>query len=170
MAEKVLFQTALTDAKDSDVEGVGNLRKDSDGNVYRWVKNRNATAFTAMQPVCYDVGNVGTDALIKAVNSPVTNDLMLQAGIALTALEASGSDCYGWVQVQGYCQDARVVGVSGTAVSIGDELVSANGETTLTRATAVGTAPKRPLTFIALETVSDATGATYAKDVYVKCL
>lgn len=170
MAQKILFKTALTDTDSADLDGVGILRYDDIGRVYRYVKNRNATAFTAKQPVCYDVGNVGTEALIKSVNSPVTADLMVQAGIALTAIAASGGLCYGWVQVQGYCQDARVLGVSGTAVAVGDELVAANATTTLTRATAVGTAPKRPLTFMALETCSDATGATYAKDVYVKCL
>ncbi len=170
MALYQLKQTALTDIKKTDVEGVGKLYWDKDGKVYRWVKNRNATAFTAKQPVCYDAGNVGSSALFKSVNSPVTADLMLAAGIAMTAVEASGSKCYGWVQVWGYFQDARVLGVSGTAVAIGDELVVANGATTLTRATAVGTAPKRRLTFQALEAVSDATGATYSKDVYIFCL
>lgn len=167
---KQLFETKLTDIKSTDVEGVGVLRHDELGNVYRWVKNRNATAFTAKQPVCYDAGEVGDKGLFEKVNSPVTADLMLQAGIALTAIAASGGNCYGWVQVRGYCQDARVLGVSGTAVAIGDELVSANGTTTLTRATAVGTAPKRLLTFQALEAVSADTGATYSKDVYVACL
>lgn len=170
MAIKTIFETELTDLKDSDVEGVGTLRYEADGTKYRWEKNRNATAFTAKQPVCYDAGNVGTSALFESVNSPVTADLMLQAGIAVTAIEASGSDCFGWILVEGYFQDARVLGVSGTAVAIGDELVAADGETTLTRATAVGTAPKRRFTFQALEAVSDATGATYAKDVYVSCL
>jgi hypothetical protein len=146
------------------------LRYESDGRVFRWVKNRNATAFTAKQPVCYDVGNVGTNALFKSVNSPVTADLMAAAGIAVTAIAASGGLCYGWVAVEGYFQDARVLGVSGTAVAVGDELVAANATTTLTRATAVGTAPKRRFTFVALETCSAATGATYAKDVYVSCL
>jgi len=162
--------TEFTDIKSTDVEGVGKLYYADDGKVYRWVKNRNATAFTAKQPVCYDAGNVGSKALFESVNSPVTADLMLAAGIAVTAIEASGSKCYGWVQVWGYFKDARVLGVSGTAVAIGDELVAADGTTTLTRATAVGTAPKRRLTFQALETCSDATGATYSKDVYVFCL
>ena len=167
---KTLFQTQLTELASTDKEGVGNLRYETDGRVFRWVKNRNATAFTAKQPVCYDAGNVGSSALIQSVNSPVTADLMLQAGIAMTAIAASGANCFGWVQVEGYCQDARVLGVSGTAIAIGDELVSANATTTLTRATAVGTAPQRPLTFQALEAVSADTGATYAKDVYIKCL
>jgi hypothetical protein len=170
MAIKTLFETKLTDIKSTDIEGVGVLRYEDDGQVYRWVKNRNATAFTAKQPVCYDVGEVGDAGLFEKVNSPVTADLMLQAGIAVTAIAASGGLCYGWVLAQGYCQDARVVGVSGTAVAVGDELVSANATTTLTRATAVGTAPKRRFTFQALETVSAATAATYSKDVYVSCL
>lgn len=165
--KKTVFKTKLTDTESTDVEGVGQEREDAFGRKYRWVKNRNATAFTAKQPVCYDAGNVGSEALLKSVNSPVTADLMLAAGIALTAIGASGAVCYGWVQIQGYCQDARVLGVSGTAVAVGDELVSANATTTLTRAVAVGTAPKRLLTFQALETVSDATGAPYSKDVFI---
>lgn len=170
MAQKILFQTALTDLEDTDVEGVYTLRTEEDGTVYQWVKNRNATAFTAKQPVCFDAGNVGSSALFKTVNSPVTADLMLAAGIAVTAIAASGGDCYGWIMRRGYFKDARVLGVSGTAVAVGDELVAVNAQTYLTRATAVGTAPKRLLTFQALETVSDATGTVYAKDVYAFCL
>lgn len=166
---KTIFETELTGIESTDVEGVGNIREDNFGRLYRWVKNRNATAFTAKQPVCYDAGNVGSSALFKSVNSPVTADLMLAAGVAMTAIAASGGDCYGWVQIFGYFKDARVLGVSGTAVVIGDELVAANATTTLTRATAVGTAPKRLLTFQALETCSNATGATYAKDIFISC-
>jgi len=123
------------------------------------------------QPVCYDADNAdGTGEIFKSVNGPVTADLMFQAGIAMTAIAASGGVCYGWIQVYGVHLDARVLGVSGTAVAIGDELTAANGASTLTRATAVGTAPKRMFTFQAMEACSDATGATYAKNVYVKCL
>ena len=100
---------------------------------------------------------------------PVTADLMLAAGILVSTLGISGAVCYGWVQVEGYCADARVLAVSGTAIAIGDELVAANTLNTLARATAVGTAPKGRLTFICLEAVSDATGATVAKDVYISC-
>ena len=170
MGQKILFETALVGLDNYDREGVGTERKDEYGRKWQYQKNRNATAFTAKQPVCYDAGNVGSLSLIKSVNSPVTADLMLAAGIAMTAMGISGALCFGWVQIEGYCQDARVLGVSGTAIAIGDELVAANGTTTLTRATAVGTAPKRLLTFQALEAVSAATGAVYAKDVLIKCL
>lgn len=167
--KKTVFETKLTDTESTDIEGVGQEREDAFGRKYRWVKNRNATAFTAKQAVCYDAGNVGSEALLKSVNMPVTADLMLQAGITLTAFGISGALCFGWVQVFGYCQDVQVLGVSGTAVAVGDELVSANGVATLTRATAVGTAPKRLLTFQALETCSDDTGAAYTKDIFISC-
>ena len=167
---KTLFETDLTDLAETDVEGVGILRYEDNGNVYRWVKNRNATAFTAKMGICYDVGNVGSKALFQSVNAPVTADLMVQAGIAVTAIAASGGDCFGWILTQGYFQDARVLAVSGTAVAVGDELVTANGTTTLTRATVVGAAPKRRFTFQALEVLAGTTGATLARDVYVACL
>ena len=167
---KKQFVTGITDLKSTDVEGVGTLRYEPYGKVYRWVKNRNATAFTAKQPVCYDAGNVGSTALFESVNSPVTADLMLAAGCAVTAIAASGGLCYGWVQVEGHFTDAAVLDVSGTALAVGDELVTANGTTTLVYATAVGTAPKRRFTFIAMETSSGDTGATVAKDVFISCL
>jgi len=175
MALKVLFETGLTDVKSSDVEGVGTLRYGKLGRVYRWIKNRNATAFTAKQPVCYDAGNVSTDALFKSVNSPVTADLMLAAGIAMTAIGKSGgtTGCYGWVQVQGYFKDARVLTPATGAddIEIGSALVPVDTKTYLAYAGNAGTAPAYSNHFIALETVATATGAAVvSKDVYVKCL
>lgn len=167
---KTLFETKLTDIKSTDVEGVGTLRYEDNGNVYRWVKNEGSSALTAKQPVCYDVSDVGTIALFQTVLTPATDDLMMAAGIAVTAIGASGAICYGWVLAQGYAKDSRVLAVSGTAVAVGDQLIPADGATTLTRTVAVGTAPNQMHTFKALETCSDATGATLAKDVYVSCL
>ena len=165
---KKQFATALTDIKATDVEGVGVLRYEPKGAVYRWVKNT-GSALTAKQPVCYDASDVGSKVLFETVQTPVTADLMLAAGIAVTAIGASGALCYGWVQIEGYFNGARVLDVSGTALAVGDELVAANGTTTLVYATAVGTAPKRRFTFIVLETSSGDTGATVAKDVYISC-
>ncbi len=167
---KTLFETSLTGMYDSDIEGVGTLRQDVAGSWYRWVKNRNATALVADESVCYDIGNIGSVVLFQSVNDPVTADLMVAAGVIMASLEASGSKCFGWVHAQGYHKEAKVLAVSGTAVAVGDELVCANGVGTLTRATAVGTAPKRRFTFVALEVLSAATGATLDRDVYISCL
>lgn len=177
MAQKVLFETALTDAKQTDVEGVGVLRYEKYGRVYRWIKNRNATAFTAKQPVCYDADNVSTVALFKSVNMPVSADIALAAGIAMTALGKSGgtTGCYGWAQVQGYCQDARVIESTsgGGDVQIGSELIIVDTKAYLAYQGDAGTAPIYSNHFVALEAVATAsTGAatSVAKDVYVKCL
>jgi len=170
---KKLFETKLTDTNSEDVEGVGVIRIDEHGNAYRWVKNRNATAFTAKQPVCYDVGNVGSVALYKSVNSPVAADLMVAAGVALTAIAASGGICYGWVQVYGYCQDVRVTtpATGGDDIEVGSELVAVNAQTYLAYQGNAATAPIYSNFFIALETVATATGAAVAtKDVMIKCL
>jgi hypothetical protein len=96
---------------------------------------------------------------------------MTAAGIAVTAIAASGGDCFGWVQVLGRFQDARVLAVSGTAIAVGDELIGNNSTPlTLSRHTAAGTAPKMSANYKCLEAVSAATGATLAVDVYVNCL
>jgi hypothetical protein len=168
-----LFETKLTDIKSIDVEGVGTLRYESDGRVYRWVKNRSATAFAAKQPVCYDADNVGTNALFKSVNSPVTADIPLQAGLAVTAIAASGGNCFGWIMVQGYFQDARVTtpATGGNDIEVGGELVAANNSNALIYKANAGVAPVYSHHFIALEAVATATGlAAVSKDVYVNCL
>jgi len=169
--QKVLFETALTELSSEDIEGVGTLRKDNIGRVYRWVKNRNATAFTAKQPVCYDADNVGSSALLETVNSPVTADLMLAGGIAMTAIAESGSDCYGWIQVFGYFPDARVLIQTTNDIEIGSELICVNAQTYLSYSGDAGTAPVYSSHFIALEAVATAsTSSVTAKDVFIKCL
>jgi hypothetical protein len=170
--KKTVFVTQLTDTESTDVEGVGVIREDKYGRLYRWVKNRNATAFTAKQPVCYDVGNVGSISLFKSVNSPVTADLMCAAGIAMTAIAASGGICYGWVQIYGYFQDARITtpATGGNDIEVGSELVAVNAQTYLAYQGNAGTAPIYSNHFIALETVATATGAAVvSKDVFIKC-
>ena len=172
---KVLFETALTDVKSTDVEGVGTLRYE-DEKVYRWVKNHAATVIAAKAPVCYDAGAVGTIALFDSVETPVTADLMLSAGVAMTAFAISGGVCYGWTQVQGYFKDARVgspatsSGLS-AAIAIGATLLPKDGLTWLGHSVAVGTAPSYAFHYVALETLAAATpSVANAKDVYIKCL
>ena len=167
---KTLFVTGLLDARTTDVEGVGVLRFEPSGRVYRWVKNASATAIVAENPVCYDVSNAGSKAIYNSVIAPVTADLMANAGIAMTAIAVSGGVCFAWVQVQGYHEDAACLDISGSAIAVGDELNTANGVNTITRVTAVGTAPIYRFTYYALETSSGDTGAAVSKDVYIACL
>jgi hypothetical protein len=173
MGTKKLFVTALTDLESTDIEGVSALKFADDGKVYQWLKNRNATAWTAKQPVCFDAGNVGSPALFKSANSPVAADLMLAAGIAMTAVGASGASCFGWVQRRGYFQDARVgtPATGGNDIEIGSELVAVDATTALAYQSNAGSAPIYSWHFRALETVATATGAAVvSKDVYIHCL
>ena len=167
---KTLFETKLTDVKSTDVEGVGTVRHESNGDIYIWLKNTATTALTAKQPVCYEVATVGSRTLFKTCLTPATADLMLAAGIAITAIGASGANMYGWVQCRGYVSEVPVLAVSGTAIAVGDTLKGVNGQTYLAKSIAAGTAPAYTSSFVLLEVVSDATGATVYKDVYVNCL
>lgn len=164
---KTLFETELTDVADTDIEGVGNLRFNSDGRIYRWVKNHAATVIAQGCPTCYDAGSVGTAALLESVETPVSADLMLAAGIAMTGFAISGGICYGWIQVQGYCPDVSVIGT--TNIVVGDELIATNNLTTLKIASAPGTAPTYSSHYIAIETAVS-TSVAQAKDVMVRCL
>ena len=168
---KHLFHTEITDTEMTDIEGVGTLRYGSTGQVWRWIKNRSTTtAIVAKQPVSYNDGNVGTKAIFKSVNEPETENLMIAAGLAVTALAASATDAlsYGWICVQGYFQDALLGG--DTAIGLGDSLVGVNDANYLALATTDSTAPIYSSHYMALETVSSSSGNAAAKDVYVKCL
>ncbi len=170
MAQKVLFETSLTETSDADIEGVGTLRYGDEGTVYRWVKNRSTTtAIVAKQPVCYNEANVGDSTMFQSVNEPETENLMLAAGMANTALAASAANalCFGWVTVQGYFKDALVSGV--TNIVIGDELICADDANTLVIGSAPATAPKYSSHFVALETAIS-TSVQQSKDILVKCL
>ena len=92
--EKTLFQTDLTETADTDIEGVGTIRKDAFGNVYRWVQSDDATASTipAYGPAAFDVA-AGTSVI-----EPTTATMKRLGGIAQAAL--SGGK-YGWILCQG---------------------------------------------------------------------
>ena len=173
---KQLWETALTDISASDLEGVGTLRYGSADKVWRWVKNHSTTVILAKAPVCYDVGSVGSKAIYQSVETPVAADLMLSAGISVTAFAVSGGLCYGWVQQQGYFKDARVGSPATTsglsaALTVGATLAPIDAVTWLGHAVVVGDAPEYAFHYVSLETFAAATpSAVGAKDVYIKCL
>lgn len=91
--KKLLFQTDLTESSTTDIEIAGTIREDSEGNVYRWVKNTHSAAFAVGDCVVYSGGTVRSQVTV-----PATASLANGAGVALAAL-ASGS--YGWIQCKG---------------------------------------------------------------------
>lgn len=97
-AVKRLFQTELTDTKDTDVEGAGTLRWAGD-KIYRWVRNTSGSALAVGQPCCFDLTNV--DNLVSEVVDVAEADQTLFAGFALAA---AADDYYTWIQVHGLCE------------------------------------------------------------------
>jgi len=171
--EKVLFVTALTDISKTDDEGVGTLRRDDKGKTYRWVKNRNATAIANGAACCYDADDYdGSAEEFEAVNMPVTNDLMLAAGIAMTAFGISGALCFGWIQVEGFQANVACRTPKTTAITIGTILGVQNTKGALQKTVDAATAPTYSSDFVAMEALAtDSTGtAETTLDVYIKCL
>lgn len=129
MAEKVLFQTALTDLETSDVEGLGVERTDEFGNCYRWNKNKSTTALIKAAPCCKIVTSVAAASLQKVTSpdaGPATGNVKRPAGIPVTAIAASGASTgdHGWVKFEGVgrasfigTDTARAVGMVAIATS-----------------------------------------------------
>lgn len=122
MAQKILFETALTDTEDTDVEGVGTERIDSKGRRYRWVKNASAPTARVGAPACYDMGNgAAADFVDEVLSDLADEDIALFAGIFLSAIP-NGE--YGWIQTWGRYATARYAeGTTTTAAAVGDQLI-----------------------------------------------
>lgn len=118
MARKVLFQTALTDLRTTDVEGLGNIRRENDKS-YKWVKNYCGTSLGRSGP-CLSVLSSVDVAQGKKVCSPdssttYTASQNVPAGQAMTAMGPSGSATgdHGWILVKGTTRGS----VTGTSVA-----------------------------------------------------
>jgi hypothetical protein len=92
---KVLFVTDLDEFENTDVEGVGVIRHDEFGNVYKWVQNAEASTVTATLSgiTAYSLGT-GKTTVIK----PTTATLKKLAGFWMSAVPGQQ---YGWVQCKG---------------------------------------------------------------------
>jgi hypothetical protein len=114
---KVLWRTKLTDLETTDVEGLGVVRTDEDGNKYKWVKNAGATAVGRAGP-CLAVLNTsvaasnfaGTRITPQDTSSTYTAVIQFPAGQPMTAIQESGSSTgdHGWVQCKGWREDAQI--------------------------------------------------------------
>ncbi len=107
MAEKILFQTTLTQLDTSDIDNRGTLRVDEYGKTYRYVKNVSATALVAAGACLKALTSVVTEMNknVRSVDTATaaTASIRMPAGVPVTAVAASGSGTgdHGWVQVAG---------------------------------------------------------------------
>lgn len=125
---KTLFQTDLTDVKTSDVEGIGTIRMDADGNVYRWVLSGNATNSTISQygPAAFSVNRT-------TVIEPTTATMKNLAGLAMADLVGGQ---YGWILCRGLGsalleRTRAATNATWAALSVMDCFVAANAENAL---------------------------------------
>lgn len=123
MAEKVLFQAALTALKTEDTEGRGRLRHYSDGRIYRWVKNISATALlyhgACLKALTSVLGEMEKNVRSTDTATAATSQLSIPAGVPVTAIGASGSSTgdHGFVQVAGPARVSMVVSDTASAAS-----------------------------------------------------
>lgn len=104
-----MFYTRLTESSTTDKEGVGRLRIEDDGKIYRWVKNaESATAVTVGQAVCHTISELGD--FYKSVKIPLTANLSALGGIVVSTSIAAAS--YGWIQVLGYNASISAIGAT----------------------------------------------------------
>ena len=96
MAIELSWGPTYTSATDD--HGVGNLKYDSSGNVYRWVKV--TTADLAKGDVVYP-GSVSTWEVHEDYSAALTK---MVCGVAVTAVDISDK-AYAFVQVGGICDD-----------------------------------------------------------------
>ena len=151
---KTCFVTQFTEQSTSDLEGVGTLRRDQYGKVYRWVKNSSDNAARVGAPACFDEGNVAQTYFMERciTEDEAAGDIKYLAGVWLAAV---AGESYGWVQVWGVYDTARVAPASAGAVVAGDLMVpGASTDTTETNTS-------RPHCFITqlVQGVTIATGA-----------
>ena len=166
-APKTIFQTSLTEVSAFDLEGVGTIRWNQYGDVFRWVQNTNAAAMAAGDVVSHDLSD--TSAIFQKVDEGATADLSVMGGVTMGAIPISG---YGWIQVLGYNATASVTNSATTAIVAGDWLVPVNGANYAARGSAA-TAPLYVRNLQILEAVATAAAtltAAAAKSVMVNCL
>ena len=123
MAQKVLFQTDLTDVESSDKEGLGTVRYESNGDAYRWIKNYGTTALVADGCCLMKLVTTAADVFKRVLSpnatatGPATCLITMPAGVPVTAIAESGNTNtgdHGWIHVEG----VRKVSMRQTATAV----------------------------------------------------
>ena len=133
---KKIFQTGLTDVKDTDLEGVGTIRFEG-SKIYKWVVLTNATS-----TVTCTAGDVLGYRLAQVANSVVVSDNTdsqtkpIGAGVVVTTdtvAGVAGTSYYLWVQIKGAATALK--DILGSTPADGDALFLSTTDLTLTLAT-----------------------------------
>jgi hypothetical protein len=170
---KNLFATQVTESSHVDVEGVGSIRIEADGKMYRWVKNTSTTITPAAGDAVFHDYSEGADAM-KSVIVAATADLGFLAGIVASTTIAANTGtnpkCYGWIQIFGYAL-ANILGDKTTAFAAGHHVKGVDANVYLVFGTALGTAPLYRRSVMLLDALATMTTAatTFVKG-FIHCV
>lgn len=119
MAKKLLFETELTAIESNDVEGVGKIREDAQGNTDRWVKNTHSTTVTQYGACVYN-GATRTECTkaVTLVTSPTC-----YTNIAGFWHAAVTTGAFGWIR----CKGAATVIIASDIARVMGELFGIEG-------------------------------------------
>jgi len=170
---KLAWETELTDVGKStdrqagDLEGVGRIRVDADGKVYRWVQNKHSAVLDAGDVVFHTYSDL-LDAE-KYVRDGLTADLGYMAGVVMAG-EDVAVDGFCWIQIHGPHDGVDVLEPGSSAPVAGATLngVTAQLYVTTVGAVAMNTAPKN-IRYIELLTVTGTTSAVVKTDCFIQC-
>jgi hypothetical protein len=123
--EKSMWITGLTDVETTDLEGVGRIRRDDVGNVYRWIKNTHSTTLSQYGACCY-YGATRSQVSIPSSTATAVTHLTNLAGLLMAAIPTAN---FGWIQCKGI--GVGVIAAS-IARSVGEIFGPANAVQTLT--------------------------------------
>ncbi len=125
---KTLFQHDLNEVSNKDVEGVGTLREDVQGNVYRYVSNLTPSAMNFGDWCAYPATDFSASSALVftrvQLNMGPDFSANTLAGVIVASggLQASASSAYGWIQIEGFFSGASYLQGSGTTLRIGDKV------------------------------------------------
>ncbi len=159
MAQKILFETGLTEFKATDVEGAGTERIDEKGRKYRWIYNVSAIAARVGAPACYDMSNgAAADFVDEVLVDAADEDINVFAGVFMSAIPTTN---WGWIQTWGRYGTARVgIGTTAGTIAVGDQLIPYTATST------AGTGATKAMAFILGADISVA--ATTSQDTVQK--
>ncbi len=172
---KTLFISDLNDIHGTDKEGVGTIREDVFGNVYRYIKNITASARLVGEWMSYRAADFSASPLTAFTKAHLTSaaditiDALAGVVVASGGIEASASSCFGWLLIRGFHSAAGYRQASATTLALGDTIapVAASASATLLLASATDIQTlhhAKALAALASPTVSAAI------PVYVNCI
>lgn len=140
------------------IPSLGEERIDTNGKIYKFVKNNHSVAAAIGDLAVVDLTNNSS----AEVKQPTTATLNLLAGVHVATIPAAG---YGWLQIYGDNDSTLVEGT--TDIVLGDSLKAVNAQNYAVKDAATGTESTYARHLLAREGFT--TNGTGLKKVTIRC-